>query len=63
MVVSSQTSSMYCDTVENHLDWTHLRPNSRLSLKQKEFIDVFTMVHQTSTRHMQAVMNILKFII
>jgi len=30
-------------------------------LKQNEFIDAFEMVHQTSNRHMQTVMNNLKF--
>jgi len=30
---------------------------------QNEFIDVFTMVHQTNNRHIQAVTNNLKFII
>jgi len=45
------------------LYWTHLRPNSRLSQKQDEHIDVFAMVHQTSNRHIQLVMNNLKFII
>jgi len=40
-----------------------LRPNSGLSQKQNEFVDVFTMVHQTSNCHIQAVMKNLKFII
>jgi len=34
MVVSSLTSSKYWDIGENHLNWTHLRHNSRLSQKQ-----------------------------
>jgi len=41
----------------------HLGPNSGLSQKQNELIDGFTMVHQTSNCHIQAVMNNLKFII
>jgi len=41
----------------------HLRPNSRLSLKRNEFSDVFTMVQNASNRHIQAVMNNLKFIL
>ena len=45
------------------LNWTHLRPNSRLSQKQNELTDIFTMVYQTSNRHIQLVMNNLKFII
>jgi len=43
---------------------TRLRTNSTLSQKQNKFIDVFAMVlPQTSNRHVQAVMNNLKFII
>ena len=42
MVVSSLTSSKWWDIVENHLNRAHLRPNSRLSQKQIEFIAVFT---------------------
>jgi len=42
MVVSILTSSEYCDIGENHLNWTHFRPNSKLLQKQSEFIDVFT---------------------
>jgi len=38
MVVSSLTSSKYGDICENHLHWTHLRPNRRLSRKHSEFI-------------------------
>ena len=63
MDVSSLTSSKYWDIGENHLNWTHLRPNSRLSQKQNEFTDAFTMVHEVSDRHIQLVMNNLKFII
>jgi len=37
MVVSNLTSSKYCDIGENRLNWTHLRPNSRLSRKQNVF--------------------------
>jgi len=33
------------------------------AVKQNEFIDAFTVVHQSSYRHIQAVMNDLKFII
>jgi len=62
MVVSSLTSSKYWDIGENYFNWRHLRPNSRLSLKQNVIIDVVTMVHQTSNRHIQAVMNNLEFI-
>jgi len=58
MVVSNLTSSKYWDIGENCLNWTHLRPNSRLSQKQNASIDAFTMVHQSSHRHIQAVMNI-----
>jgi len=36
-VVSCLTSSRYWDIGENYLNWTHLRPNSRLSQKQKKF--------------------------
>jgi len=61
MVVSSLTSSKYWDIGENYINWTHLRPNSRLSHKQNKFSDVFTMVQKTN-RHIQAVMNNLKFI-
>jgi len=61
--IYSLTSLKYWDISKNNLDWIHLRPNSRLSRKQKEFIDVFAMVHQTSNRHIQAVINNLKFII
>jgi len=61
MVVSSLTSSKYWNIGENHLNWTHLWPNSRLLQKHNEFIDVFKMVHQTSNCHIQAVMNNLKF--
>ena len=39
---------------------TYLQPNSRLSQKQNEFIDLFTMVHQTSNRRIQAVMTNVK---
>jgi len=63
MVVSSLTSFRYWDIVENRLNWTRLRHNSRFSQEQNEFIDVFTMVYQTSNRHIQAVMNNLKVII
>ena len=38
MVISSLTSSKCWDIGENHLNWTHLRPNSRLSQNQNEFI-------------------------
>jgi len=48
---------------ENYLNRTHLRPNSRLSQKQNEFIKIYTMVHQTSNRHIQLVIRNLKFII
>ena len=61
--VSSLTSSKYSDIGENHFKWTHLRPNSRLSQKHNEFIDVFSMVHKTSNRHIQLVMRNLEFII
>jgi len=40
-----------------------LPPNSRVSLKQNASSDAFTMVHQSSRRHIQAVMNNLQFII
>jgi len=63
MVVSSLTSSKYWDNGENYLNWTRLWPNSRLSQKQNEFIKVFTMVHQTSNRHIQLVVRNLKFTI
>ena len=63
MVVSSLTSSEYCDIGENYSNWTHLQHNSRLSQKQNVFSAVFTMVQQTSNRHIQEVMNNLKFII
>jgi len=63
MVVTSLTSSEYWDTGENNLNWTDLRPNSQLLQKQNEWIDVFTMVYQTSNRYIQAIMNLLKFII
>ena len=63
MVVSNLTSSMYWDIGENYLSWTHLRPNSRLSQRQNEFIDVFTISHRTSNRHIQLVMKNLTFII
>jgi len=56
-------SSKYCDIGENNLNWTHLRTNSRLSQKQNEIIDAFTMVNQSSYRHIQAVINNLKRII
>jgi len=36
---------------------------SRLSQKQNEFSDVFTMVQKTSNRHIQAFMNNHKLII
>jgi len=62
MVVSSLMSSKFWDIGENHRNWTHLRPNRRLSQKQNEFVDAFTMVHHTSNCYMQAVMNKLKFI-
>jgi len=60
MIVSSLTSSKCGDIGENHLNWMHLRPSSRPSQKHSEFIDIFTMVHQTSNRHIQAVMNNLR---
>ena len=63
MVVFSLTSSEFRDIGENHRNLTHLRPNSRLLRKKNEFINAFTMVHQISNRHMQAVTNNLKFII
>jgi len=63
MVVSSLTSSKYWDIGEICLNWAHFRPNSRLSQKQNEFIDVSAIVHQASNRHIQLVMNNLKFII
>ena len=63
MVVCNLTESKYWDIGENYLNWTHLRPNNILSQKQNEFIDAFTMVHQSSYCHIQAVMNNLKFII
>jgi len=53
----------YWDIDENRLYWNHLRHNSSFSQKQNEFIDAFTMEHQISNRHIQAVMNNLKFII
>ena len=62
MAASSLMSSKYWDIGKNHLDW-HLWPNSRLSQKQKEFIDVFTTVHKTSNRHLQQLWLILKFMI
>jgi len=61
--LTSSESSKYWYIGENHWNWTHLQPNNRLSQKHNEFIDVFTMVNQTSNRHIQAVMNNLKFII
>ena len=51
------------DIVENCLNWTHLRHNSRLSQKQNEFFDAFIMAHQSSYRHIQAVMNNFKLIV
>jgi len=63
MVVSSLTSSKYWGIGENYLNRTHLRPNRRLSQKQNQFSDVFTMVQKSSNRHIQAVVNNLKFII
>jgi len=63
MVVSGLTSSKYWDIGENCLSWTSLQLYSRLLQKQNEFIDVLTMIHQTSNRHIQTVMNNLKFII
>jgi len=66
MVLSSLTSSKYWDIGQNDLNWTHLRPNSRLSHKShklNEFCDVFTMVQKTSNRHIPAVINNLTFII
>jgi len=62
MFVSSLVSSTYWDIGENHLDWTHVWPNTKLLLKQNEFIDVNTMLYQTSHHHIQAVVNNLKFI-
>jgi len=44
MVVSSLASSKHCNISEKHLDSTHLRPSSKLFLKQNDFIYVFTMV-------------------
>jgi len=61
MFFSSLTSSKCGDVGENYLHLTHLRLNSRLSQKQNEFIDGFTMVHQTSNRRIQVVINNLKF--
>ena len=63
MVATSLTSFRYWDIGENRLNWVHLRHNRRFSQKQNDFIDVFTMVHHISDRHIQAVMNNLKFII
>ena len=63
MVVSSLTSSKYWDLGENQWNWTHLWPNSKLSMKQNELIDVFTIAQLTSNRHIQAVISNLKFII
>jgi len=60
MVVSNLTSSKYCDIGENHLNWTHWRPNCRLWQKENVIIDAFTMVHQSSYRYIYAVMNNLK---
>jgi len=54
MLVSNLTSSKYCDIGENYF-------NSRLSQKQNVIIDAFTMVHQSSYRHVQAVMDNLNF--
>jgi len=62
MVVSSLTSFRYWDIGENRWNWEHLRHNNRFSQTQYEFTDVFAMVHQISNRHIQAVMNNLKFI-
>jgi len=56
-------SSKYWDIGENYLHWTHFWPNSRLSQKQNVIIDAFTMVQQSSYRHIQAVMNNLHLII
>jgi len=63
MVATSLTSFRYWDIGENRLNWVHLRHNRRFSQKQNDFFDVFTMVHHISDRHIQAVMNNLKFII
>jgi len=41
----------------------NLRSNSRLSQKQNVIIDAFTMMHRSSYRHNQAVMNNLQLII
>ena len=63
MFFSGLMSFQYWDISENHSTWTHLWHNSIFLQKQNEFIDVFTMVHQTSNCHIQEVMNNLKFII
>jgi len=63
MVVSSLTSSKYCNIGEKSLKLNTLTTQQQTLLKQNEFIDVFTMVHQTSNNYIQAVMNNLKFII
>jgi len=60
MVVFSLTSSKFSDIGENNRNPAHLRHKSRLSLKKNEFIDAFTMVHQLSNCHIQAVMNNLR---
>jgi len=60
MFVSSLTSSKYWDIGENYFNWTHSRPNSRLSQKRNEFM--YWQWYQTSNRHIQAIMN-NKFII
>jgi len=38
VLVFRLTSSKCWDVGENHLNWTHLRPNSRLSQKQKNLL-------------------------
>ena len=47
-MVFNLTASKYWDIGENYLNWIYLRLNSRLSQKQDEFIDAFTVVHQSS---------------
>jgi len=44
------TSSKYWDIVQNYLNWTHLRPNSRPSQKKNELSDVFTQARSQVLR-------------
>jgi len=55
-LVTNLVTPLGCDVIYG-------RPHSRFSQKQNEFIDEFTVVHQTNNRQVQAVMNNLKFII